>query len=504
MPEHPFNRPPRKSVKRDASSLLLASLLAGLLAGCMVGPDYHPPETQVPDAWQQAVSQDLKGEQPKLVEWWTLFNDPLLDSLITRAATNNLDLRIAVARLDEAMALRGAAKSGLLPQVDANASAQYQRYSKDTKPNPVNGRRETGFYSVGASASWELDVWGRVRRLMEAADADLQASLEDYRDTLVILCAEVATTYVNVRTLQERIRYAESNAVAQASTLKLTRDLNDAGLVGDLDISQAQLNLARTRSVIPAYRTALVQAINRLGVLLGEPPNALHEELGKSQPIPVPPEAILAGVPADLLRQRPDIRRAERWLAAQTARIGVATAELYPQFSLPGTLALEAFDPGNLDGSSLTYAFGPTVRWSLFSGGRIRNTIRAEEARTRQMLHNYEQTVLLALEDVENAMVAVAQERDRKTIVEQARKAARTSVRLVKDLYRNGLTDFQNVLDMERSLAVEEDNLAVSRGSLAANAVSVYRALGGGWDPAAPPPNGLEISEAAPIPVTDR
>jgi outer membrane protein TolC len=202
----------------------------------------------------------------------------------------------------------------------------------------------------------------------------------------------------------------------------------------------------------------------------------------------VPPDVVEVGVPADLLRQRPDIRGAERRLAAQTARIGVAQAELYPQFFLPGTLALEAFDVGNLNGSSLAYAFGPTLRWNLFSGGRIRNTIRAEEARTRQFLHAYEQTVLLALEDTEGAMVAFAQERDRGGSVLAARDAASKSVELVKDLYRSGLTQFQNVLDMERSLAQQDDELAVSRGALAADAVRIYRALGGGWDPEDPEP----------------
>ncbi len=473
---------------RVGFGIIGAALLALAATGCKVGPDYQRPELRMPDAWQQAAASDLQGDTAPLTQWWSLFNDPLLDALIARAATNNLNLKIAVARIAEARALRGVAKSGLAPQVDGTASAQAMRFSEQTTPFAPGGDPETGFYSVGATASWELDVWGRVRRAIESADASLMATVEDYRDILVLLYAEVAIAYVDVRTLQERIRYAEKNAEAQDETLGLTRNLNSAGLVGDLDVSQARLNLARTRSVIPTYKALLVQSVNRLSVLLGLMPGLLEAELMRPGRIPTPPDSITAGLPADLLRNRPDIRRAERSLAAQTAMIGVATADLYPQFGLPGTLALEALDIGNLDGSSLAYSFGPTLRWTLFSGGRIRNTIRAEEARTEQALLGYEQTVLLALEDTENAFVALAQERDRQQIVGEARNAAQTSVSLVKDLYTSGLTHFQNVLDMERSLAVEEDNLATSRGNVAANAISVYRALGGGWDPMLDPP----------------
>jgi len=465
----------------------LAVLLAWL-CGCAVGPNYKQPEVSTPAAFQQAVPDSFTAGSSDVREWWTIFNDPLLESLVNRASTNNLDLRIAAARIDEARALRGVAKSGLAPQIDATGAAQVTRASEETTPLPAGFSPENEFYSIGGAASWELDVWGRVRRSIESAAAGYEASIEEFRDIRVILYAEIAATYIQVRTLQKRIAYAETNALAQQGTLRLTMDLNEAGLVGNLDVSQATLNLERTRSAIPTFRADLAQAINRLGVLLGEPPETLHAELSPVQPIPVPPDLVAVGVPADLLRQRPDLRRAERTLAAQTARIGVATAELYPQFSLPGTLALEALDPGNLNGSSLTYAFGPTLRWTLFSGGRIRNTIKIEEARTRQLLYAYEQAVLLALEDAEGAMVAFAQERDRRQRVLAARNAARNSVELVLDLYRGGLTQFQNVLDMERSLAQQDDELAVSRGFLAGDAVRIYRALGGGWNPDDPEP----------------
>lgn len=463
------------------------ALLAGVgLIGCAVGPDYEQPEVGAPTAYQQAITNSFQTNVTQLQQWWTNFNDPLLEMLITRASTNNLDLKIAASRIEEARALRGVAKSGLAPQVDGTGSAQLTQLNEQTSVGISDPSGAAG--SIGAGATWELDVWGRVRRGVESATAGYEASIEDFRDTLVILYAEIAASYVEVRTLQKRIDYAERNVETQEGTLKLTEDLKAAGLVGELDVQQATLNLERTRSAIPTFRSGLVQGINRLGVLLGEPPDALHDELSSVEAIPIPPDVVQVGLPADLLRQRPDVRAAERSLAAQTALIGVAKAELYPQFYLPGTLQLEALDIGNINGSSVTYAFGPTMSWTLFAGGRIRNSIKVEEARTQQFLHAYEQTILLALEDTEGAMVAFAQERDRNGYVTAARDAAAQSVSLVKDLYRSGLTQFQNVLDMERSLAEQDDNLALSRGLLAGNVVRIYRALGGGWDPEDPEP----------------
>jgi len=472
----------------------VAATVVGL-SGCKVGPDYQQPTVAAPVAYQQAVTNSFTTNVTHLQQWWTNFNDPLLESLITRASTNNLDLKIAAARIEEARALRGVAKSGLAPQVDGTGSAQLTRLNDD-----MSGIADPsgGIGSIGAAATWELDVWGRVRRSIESADAGYEATIEDFRDTLVILYGEIASTYVESRTLQKRIQYAEENVKTQEDTLTLTEDLRAAGLVGNLDVSQATLNLERTRSAIPTFRSDLVQSINRLGVLLGEQPQALHAEFREVQAIPIPPDVVDVGLPTDLLRQRPDVRRAERSLAAQTARIGVATAELYPQFYLPGTLSLEALDLGNLNGSSLTYAFGPTMRWTLFAGGRIRNTIKAEEARTRQFLHSYEQIILLALEDAEGAMVSFAQERDRNVTVLAARDAADQSVSLVMALYKSGLTQFQNVLDMQRSLAEQADNLAVSRGLMAGDAIRIYRALGGGWNPEDPEPwLALEAAQMA-------
>jgi NodT family efflux transporter outer membrane factor (OMF) lipoprotein len=299
---------------------------------------------------------------------------------------------------------------------------------------------------------------------------------------MVMLYAQVASTYIEVRTLQRRIELAENNLVAQSNTMELTKNRFDSGLAPLLDVSQAELNYSRTASLIPLLKQQLTVAINRLGVLAGEMPYALEQELGPPASIPSASAEIIAGLPSDLLRQRPDIRRAERELAAQNARIGAAKADLYPTLALPGALVLESSSAGDLfDSASTAYSFGPQVRWNLFSGGRIRSQVRAEEAGTQAALHAYEQTVLLALEEVENSMAAYANEQDRIVSLETAAASAEKSVELVSELYSSGLTDFQNVLNMEQALLTQQDTLAQSRGLVSAYLVAIYRSLGGGW-----------------------
>jgi NodT family efflux transporter outer membrane factor (OMF) lipoprotein len=308
--------------------------------------------------------------------------------------------------------------------------------------------------------------------------------VEDYRDTLVLLLAEVAKNYIDVRSLQERIRYAVDNARLQKGTLQLVNDRNRAGLVPDLDVRQAELNLATTESAIPTLRIRLVEAINRLGVLLGQPPSALHGELAETQSVPEPPDRVLVGVPADLLRRRPDIRAAERRLAAQTARIGVATADLYPTFSLSGFFGIQATSGGDLFSTdSVNWSIGLPVRWKIFAGGAVRSQIAAEQARTEQLLANYERAVLLALEEVEDALVAYDTEVRRRARLAESVDATQRSLDLVLTQYRSGLTDFQNVLDTQRTLLAREDELAASKGIVIKSLVDLYRALGGGWDP---------------------
>jgi NodT family efflux transporter outer membrane factor (OMF) lipoprotein len=455
--------------------------------GCMVGPDYHPPQIETPDIWHQEVTAGLATGQANLHRWWELLDDPLLQQLIRHAAAENLDLRIAALRIREARALRQVAAGQQWPQVDGVGSITGQRRSEEIVPVIPPGQDRTDIFSeIGLDASWEIDVWGRIARSVESADASLQATVEAYRDVLVILYSEVALNYIEVRALQARLAYALSNVQMQEATLQLTRDRREAQLVPDLDVRQAELNLARTQSTIPTLRTRLQQAIHRLDVLLGQWPGDLAEVLHTSAPIPHATGMAEMILPADLLRQRPDLRRAERELAAQTAQIGVATAELYPQFSLSGSFAFQstANSVGDVfSRRNIAWTFGPAFRWNLFDGDRVRGRIAAEEARAAQLLAGYEQTVLQAAEEVENALVAYAEELDRRDALQRAVDAAAASVQLVDELYRSGLTDFQNVLDAQRSLVDLQDQLAASDGQVAQNLVRIYRALGGGWAP---------------------
>jgi NodT family efflux transporter outer membrane factor (OMF) lipoprotein len=463
-----------------------ALVAAGLLAGCTVGPDYVPPRTQVPDLWTQELSRGLVDGQADLRTWWTTLDDPVLDRLIAQATEGNLDIRQAVARIRQARANLGVAAGELLPEVDAIGSTETSRISKGVAAGvaPPQSRTDT-LYTVGLDATWEIDFWGRIRRNVESAQASIGASIEDYRDTLVLLYAEVARNYVEMRTLQARIESALANVQAQRSALQLTIDRNRAGLAPDLDVRQAELNLATTEAFVPTLRSALAQTTNRLAVLLGAYPGALQEELGAgAAPIPQPPEEVEVSLPAELLRQRPDIRSAERELAAQTAQIGVATADLYPQFTLSGSFAFESFSADDwIEWPARSFSFGPAFRWSIFDAGRIRSNIQAQTALTEQALVSYEQTVLGAVEEVENAIAAYVQERDRLESLQRSVVAARESVRLVQTLYRTGLTDFQNVLDTQRSQFQQEDALAESEGLVTQNLIEIYRALGGGWAP---------------------
>ncbi len=481
-----------KDVKIDYTlrlSLLLALSLM-LFQGCFgigpkLGPDYKPPNLEMQDAWHQEITKGLADGKANLKTWWTVFNDPVLNRLIERAGNGNLELRVAYARIKEASAIRGIAAGERFPDLNATGDARRIRSPHTLLPPTTQRSRTDDFFKFGGEGSWEIDFWGRIDRSIESADASLEASMEDYRDILVVLYAEVSYNYVEVRALQDRIKYVRGNIETQRKSLQLTKDRFDAGLAPDLDVQQAELNLAKTESTLPTLQMLLVQTINRLGVLLGEHPGTLHEELEKPAYIPKQYDQITVGLPVELLRQRPDIRQAERKLAAQTALIGVAKADLYPSFSLLGTFEMAAndFSDAISYSKSRMHSFGPSVRWNIFDGGRVRNRIMVEDARTEQALNRYEQTVLTALEDVENAVVSYNQEEMRRGALERSVMAARKSTELVKTLYINGLTDFQNVQEMERFQFEQEDQFAESEGKVIQNLIRIYRSLGGGWDP---------------------
>ncbi len=465
---------------------LVSLLLAPALGACVtVGPDYEPPDAPSPDAWSVPLLRGLSDGSADLQRWWTVFDDPLLVSLVDRAVEGNLDLAVAVGRVRESRAALGFARGEWYPDLDTVADYTRVRTSDELLgPIPPPQDRSDEIYSSGFETSWELDLFGRIRRSVESSTAGLEASIEDYRDVLVVLLADVASTYVDVRSLQARLRFARANIETQQGSLELTTERNQAGLVGLLDVRQAELNLATTESFIPVLEQGLAAATHRLGVLLGEPPGTLYAELEAPGPIPAPPTAVAVGVPHELLRQRPDVRRAERDLASQTARIGVAQAELYPRLSLAGSFTVDATDVGSwFSGGSLSYGFGPALRWNLFDGGRVRSNVRAEEARTEQALARWERTVLAAQQETQDALVAFVQEQGRRDALVRSVTAAEESVKLVDELYRIGLTDFQNVLDTERSLFEQQDALAESEGLVSRNLIAIYRSLGGGWSP---------------------
>jgi NodT family efflux transporter outer membrane factor (OMF) lipoprotein len=474
--------PLRRLAPVAATALLLA-------AGCTVGPDYIPPEPETPDSWHIQLTQGLAQGQADFQTWWTLLDDPALNRLIGRSLEANLELRQAVARVYEGRARLGIAKGRRVPEVNSQGSYQRQRFSDNILGDPGSGAEtfslgENNFFSLGLDASWELDLWGRVRRSVESAGYGYQASIEDYRDVLVTLLADVAFTYVENRTAQTRLEFARKNAELQAGAVRLTRDRRSAGLVGDLDVRQAELNLARTESAIPRFEEQVAVSTHRLSVLTGELPHTLYGDLSNPTPIPSPPDQVTVGLPVELIRQRPDIRRAERRLASKPARIGVVTAELYPRFSISGQFTVDSTRGYNwFDWSSRGFGIGPTFSWNLFSGGRIRSQIARAEARTEEAVAAYEQAVLRGYEEVENALVGFVREQERAEALQRSVTAASESVRLVEELYRLGLTDFQNVLVTQRILFEEEDKLATSRGRVTQNLIGVYKAVGGGWAP---------------------
>lgn len=469
---------------RGSARVRAAALALPLLAAaCAVGPAYVPPEADVPAQWPVALGPVLQEGRADLTGWWQRLGDTTLTGLVERALERNLDLRLAVSRIDESRALRGLARGDFLPSLTPNGS--YQRTVVDQQITEVvvpGGGRQFDVYSLGLDGSWEVDLFGRIRRSVEAADAELEASVDDYRGVFVALVADVASAYVDVRTLQERIRLARLNVGRQAESLELTQLRNRAGLAPDLDVRQAELNLATTESFIPQLEIALANAIHRLGVLLGRTPGSLYEELAAPGPIPAPPDAVLVGFPADLVRRRPDVRAAERRIAAETARVGVATADLYPRFTLIGTFGFQSTSTQSLlTGGTFAMNAGPAFEWNVFDGGRIRARIQAQEARSDQAALAWESAVLRALEETDNALVAFERESVRRETLERSVTAADESADLVRGLYLAGLTNFLNVLDTETRLFEQQDQLAESQGLVVQNLIALFRALGGGW-----------------------
>ena len=471
------------------SAWITTSLAFLILAGCAVGPNYTVPDSKAPANWHSNLMQGLTPQptDPKtLAAWWQTLDDPVLTGLIEQSIAGNLDLKTALAKVREARARRGMSTADLFPTLTANGSATRTKNNQIGTPSSATQTSNTSqtrdLYSADFDAGWELDIFGGVRRSLEAADADVQSSQEALRDVLVSLLAETALNYVDVRSYQSQIAVAESNLALQQETYSLTQLRYQAGLSDDLAVEQAHTNLANTRSQIPSLHSGLEAAKNRLAVLVGEAPGILETELAENKPIPVPPLAIAMGVPAEALRQRPDVRQAERQLAGQTARIGVATADLYPKFSLSGSIGIEASSLGNLSSDyTRTLSFGPRITWKIFDAGAVRRNIEAQSAIRDQSLYQYESKILSALEEVENALTNYVNEQFRQQSLLEANQAAAAAADLSQKKYEAGLVDFQVVLDSQRSLLTAQNQLAQSQGTIVKNLINLYKALGGGW-----------------------
>ena len=473
-------------------SALAVAVLPLVFLGCSVGPNYHEPAVAAPAAWQEGKQLGIDPQPADLARWWTAFDDPLLNSLIERAVKSNLDLRIAEARIREARGALGVAGADLWPTADVSGSYSRNRSSGNAVGSPSqgsvaapgNGRQlEQDLFRTGFDSGWELDIFGGVRRRIEAAQANVDASIENWRDVLVTLLGDVAKNYIDLRGFQQRLQVARANLKTQQETLELTRVRFDAGLASDLEVAQSEGQVNATAAQIPILQSAIKSAAYRLDLLLGAQPGTLSDEFATETPIPALPPQAKVGLPLDLLRRRPDIRRAERQLAAATAQIGAATADLYPKFSLTGAFGLQSVSAGDwLSGQSRFWSIGPTIRWPVFDAGKIRANIAIRNAQQEQALGQYEKSVLTAFADVENALVNYGNEQTRYRSLLQAVAANRRAAELANELYVRGLDDFLNVLDAQRALYATETELVQSEATMASNLVALYKALGGGWE----------------------
>jgi NodT family efflux transporter outer membrane factor (OMF) lipoprotein len=487
-----------------SGSVLRQSLLivvVFLLSGCMVGPDFTRPPAKVSPSWMDASDERVKTEPGEYRNWWRVFEDPVLDQLIARAYQENLSLKIAGVRVLEARAQLGIAAGGLYPQTQqAYGSLQYNRTSEQSPQagalpvgqgavNPARSPLLSYWQSqIGLSASWEIDFWGKFRRAIESTNASWLVSSANYDSALVSLTASVANLYVLIRTLEKRLDIARQNVEIQKESLRIAEARFQYGTASQLDVEQARTVLYNTQASIPVLETQLQQAKDALSVLLGLPPTDLPNLLKGASEIPVSPAQVVVGIPADLLRRRPDIRSAEQQAAAQCAQVGVAKADLYPALSLTGNFGLLSSDVGNFklsdmfEWSSRMGQAGPSFRWNILNYGQITNNVRAQDARFQELLLGYQNAVLVAQQDVQDNLTAFLKAQDRAGFLARSVEAAKKSLDLAVLQYREGTIDFTTVLVAQQALLNEQDNLASTLGNVSSSLVGIYRALGGGWE----------------------
>jgi len=477
------------ALDRGRAILVSVSRLGVLLAlgGCAVGPTFKTPQATVNESWRLESDPHLSTQTASDSLWWRTFGDSALDRLVELAYRQNLPLQIAGLRIVEARAQLAVVTGKQYPQIQmATASATALGISENVVNIP-NLPRHFGTYQVGFDAAWELDFWGKYRRGVEAEAATLLGSVADYDSALASLIAEVARTYVVVRTFEVLIAQTQENVRVQEQALEIAESRFRNGATSELDPTQATSLLQSTRASIPQLTTGLEQARNALSTLLGQPPGTVNALLAGPKEIPKAPEKVFVGVPAEMLRRRPDIRSAELLAAAQCARIGVAKAELYPSFSILGTIGLQASTAPTVSHNlftpnALTYAIGPQINWPFLNYGRLTNGVRVEDARFQELLVGYRDTVLKAAQEVEDALTGFINAEATMVLEQAAVVAAARSVEIALAQYREGAVDYQRVLDAERSLLQQQNSLAQTRSSAVTDAIALYKALGGGWE----------------------
>ena len=488
--------------------------LAGLLltAGCTVGPNFEVPHWASPVSWfsgpkeKTPPAQSIPVAEPVDPDWWTLFHDPQLTALERRVAAENLDVRIATTRLAESRAQLGVTRAALFPSFNANASYNRQKASDvgvfANAPNPLgaNGARTNtagglrsshlsafDVYQVGLDASWEVDLWGRVKRSIESANASVEASEEARRAALLSSLAEVAIDYIQLRGVQERLQIARDNVKSAQDSLDLTQQRASGGLTTDLDVANAAAQLRTTAAEIPLLEQQEAALINALGLLLGQPPNALRGELAESKPVPPVPPRVPVGLPSELARRRPDIRQAEAQLHAATANVGIAVASFYPSVTLGASLGFQALQPWRVfDLNAREFGAGPGITIPIFQGGQLRSTLHLRQAQQEEAAVTYQKTVLNAWREVDDALTAYRTEQARRNELIAAEVQGRRALQIARDRYQQGVADFLQVLTAQRALLSIQQQLASSTTDVSVNLVSLYKALGGGWEPNLP------------------
>ncbi|HXW72927.1 MAG TPA: efflux transporter outer membrane subunit [Methylocella sp.] len=469
----------------DNRAIAAAGLFGFVLSvsGCTVGPDFETPGAEVQNNWIEMHDARVKTKESVRARWWEVFKDPTLDELIERASQQNLTVQIAGLRILEARAQLGVAIGNLYPQTQEGfGDAQTIKLSSRLL-DQANFPHYFANFDLGFDAAWELDFWGRFRRNVEANDAAMLATAADYENALVSLTAEVARTYTEMRTFEVLIQIARENVKTQREGLDIAQSRFRNGATSELDVTQARSLLENTLADIPQLQANLQQTKNALNILLGQPPGGLEAILRGPHKIPLAPRKAAIGLPAELLRRRPDIRSAELNAAAEAARIGVAEADLYPRLFLAGEIGVQASDAAKLFApGSLLYTAGPGFRWSILNYGRITNNVRAQDARFQQALVNYENTVLKAAREVEDALVGFLKAQESAVDLQRSVNASRSSVDLATIQYQEGAENFQRVIDSQTRLLTEMNRLAETRSSIATNLIAVYKALGGGWE----------------------